>query len=183
MTSTTDTPRPQPTTLLNARSQPFAGRFITGTDWFEQYYHGENVALLASGAEAASILPELLHTAERVTLFEEQPTWVTPVSVPLPIIQHIASRLYLHLAVADDWTRRNLTPHRRFGSRHVQVSPSYYAALQDPRTRLVHWPTYAIVEKGVRGVDGVEYRFDTIVIGSTSKYAATTSTHASKDPA
>lgn len=157
---------------------PFRGRLLTGTDWFEQYYHGENVALLATGAEAASILPELLHTAARVTLFEEMPTWVTPVHVPIPVVRHLAARLYLRLAVSDAWTRRNLTPHSRFGSRHVQVSPSYYAALHDPRTRLVHWPTYAIVERGVRGVDGVEYRFDTIVVGTTSKYAATTSAHA-----
>lgn len=157
---------------MSTGTAPFAGRLLTGTEWFENYYHGENVAILATGAEAAAILPEVLHTAARATLFEEQPTWVLPAAVPTGVLSRIASKIYLRLSVRDAWTRRNLTPHR-FDSAGVRVSPSYYAALQDPRTRLVHWPTYAIVEKGVRGVDGVEYRFDTLVVGHTSKYAAT----------
>lgn len=35
--------------------------------------------------------------------------------------------------------------------------------------------------QGVRGVDGVEYRFDTIVVGTTDKYAATTRATTPKD--
>lgn len=149
----------------------FRGRLLTGTDWFEHYYAGERVAILATGAEAASIVPEVLHTAAAVTVFEEAPTWVTPVRVPLRPLRGVASRAYLRLAVRDPWTRRQLTPHKRFDSRRVTVSPSYYAALQDPRTRLVHWPAYAIAEAGIRSADGVEHQVDTIIVGATSRFA------------
>ncbi|GAC57691.1 hypothetical protein GOHSU_23_00370 [Gordonia hirsuta DSM 44140 = NBRC 16056] len=60
----------------------FRGRLLTGTDWFEHSYAGERVALLATGAEAAEILPEVLTSAAAVTVFEERPTWVAPVGVP-----------------------------------------------------------------------------------------------------
>ncbi|WP_134669455.1 MULTISPECIES: FAD-dependent oxidoreductase [unclassified Amycolatopsis] len=146
-------------------------RLLTGTDWFEHSYIDERVALLATGAEAASILPELLHTASSVVVFEESPAWVTPVGVPRPL-RRVAAKTWLRLAVRDAWTRRQLTPHRAYDSGRTQVSPSYYAALQDPRTRLVHWPAYAIVDQGVRAADGVEYRADTVVVGATSRFAA-----------
>ena len=151
----------------------FAGRLLHGTEWFENSYDGERVAVLATGAEAAAILPEVLQSASAVTVFEESPTWVSPVTVPTMPLGRLISRAYLRLSVRDRWTRRQLTPHKRFGSRRIQVSPSYYAALHDRRTRLIHWPTYAIVERGVRAVDGVEYRFDTIIVGATSKFAPT----------
>lgn len=159
-------------------------RIVTGTAWFERYYDGERVALLATGAEAASILPELLQTAAAVTVFEESPTWVTPVPVPRPL-RRMASKAWLRLSVRDPWVRRQLTPHPAFDSPRTQVSPSYYAALQDPRTRLVHWPAYAIVEAGVRATDGVEYRVDTVVVGTTSRFAehATTATQTGRRPA
>lgn len=149
----------------------FGGTVVTGTNWFERYYTGERVALLATGAEAAVILPEILHTATSVIVFEESPTWVTPVCVPTRSLRRLTARIYLRLAVRDAWTRRQLTPHGEFDRRGTQVSPSYYAALQDPRTRLVHWPTYEIVVQGVRAADGVEYQVDTVVIGVTSKFA------------
>jgi cation diffusion facilitator CzcD-associated flavoprotein CzcO len=146
-------------------------RVLRGTAWFESSYAGERVALLAPGAEAAAMLPHLLQTAASVTVFEESPAWVSPVGVPTSLLRHAAARAHLHLAVRDRWTRRQLTPHRRFDSGRVVVNPSYYAALQDPRTRLVHWPAYEIVESGVRAADGVEYRVDTIVVARTSKFA------------
>ncbi|MFS3130064.1 hypothetical protein ACLM5J_16810 [Nocardioides sp. Bht2] len=159
--------------MINPQAQqPFTGRLLTGTDWFETYYRGERVALLATGAEAATILPELLHTAASVTVFEESPTWVTPVRIPTRRLRRLASKAYLRVSVRDPWLRRQLTPHR-FDSHRTQASPSYYTALQDPRTRLVHWPAYAIVTQGVRATDGVEYRFDTIVVGTTSRFAGT----------
>lgn len=158
-------------TTKTDRSQDFTGKLLRGTDWFEHYYSGERVAVLATGAEASSILPEILHTAAAVTLFEESPTWVTPIGIPTGVLQRLGAKAYLRLAVRDPWIRRQLTPHESYDSPRVQVSPSYYAALQDPRTRLVHWPAYAIVEKGVRAADGVEYQVDTIVIGATSRFA------------
>lgn len=155
-------------------------RVLTGTEWFGRCYTGERVALLAVGAEAASILPELLHTAAAVTVFEESPTWVTPIGVPFAPLRRLAAKTFLRVAVRDKWTRRQLTPHARFDSDFTEVSPGYYAALQDPRTRLIHWPAYAIVDAGVRAADGVEYRADTIVVGTTSRFAGTQIT---KEPA
>ena len=152
-------------------SADFAGDLLRGTEWFARDYAGQRVAILASGEEAAAILPEVLRTAAQVRLFEEQPTWVTPVGLPLGPLKRVASKAYLRLAVHDAWTRRQLTPHRRFDSRKVTVSPSYYSALQSPRTRLIHWPAYAIVEQGVRTADGVEHRVDVMIIGATSHFA------------
>lgn len=146
-------------------------RILRGTAWFENDYTGERVAILATGAEAASILPEVLHTAAAVTLFDERPAWITPVCVPSPILARTVARTYLRLSIPDAWTRRQLTPHARFDSGRVRVSPGYFAALRDSRTRLVHWPAYAIVERGVRAADGVEYRVDTVIVGATSQFA------------
>ena len=148
----------------------YAGELLMGADWFARDYADQRVAILATGEEAASILPEVLRTASRVTVFEEQPTWVTPVG--LPLLRRAASKVYLRVAVRDAWTRRQLTPHRRFDSGKVTVSPSYYSALQNPRTRLVHWPAYAIVEHGVRTADGVEHRVDVVIVGSSSRFAS-----------
>lgn len=145
-------------------------RILTGTEWFENYYAGERVALLACGAEAASILPELLHTAAAVTVFEESPAWITPIGVPTRLLRRIVAKAHLRRSIPDCWTRRQLTPHRRFDPQPVVVSPSYYSGLRDPRTRLVHWPVYDIVDQGVRAADGVEYRVDTVVIGTTSRF-------------
>jgi len=156
---------------IQSHDDVFQGRVLTGTDWFEHHYTGKRVALLAMGAEAADILPELLHTAAAVILFEEAPTWITPVKVPFGPLRRLAARAYLRLAVDDPWTRRQLTPHKKFDSPAAKVSPSYYSALQDPRVRLVHWPAYALAPRGVRAADGVEYRVDIVVIGATSKFA------------
>lgn len=179
---TTARPRAAERPTKTKQPQGFKGKLLQGTDWFEHYYTGERVALLAAGVEAMSILPEILHTAAAVTVFEESPTWVTPVGMPTGVLQRLGAKAYLRLAVRDPWMRRQLTPHRSYDSPRVQVSPSYYAALQDPRTRLVHWPAYAIVEKGVRAADGVEYQIDTIVIGATSRFAGSTP-QAGKNPA
>lgn len=154
--------------------EAFRARLLTGTDWFKHYYTGERVAILATGSEAASILPEVLHTAASVMVFEESPTWVTPVPVPLGPLRRTVSRIWLRASVPDAWTRRQLTPHKQFDSPRVTVSPSYYAALRDPRARLIHWPAYAIVANGVRCADGVEYQADTIILGATSRLAHST---------
>lgn len=151
---------------------PFQGTLLGGTDWFARDYADQRVAILATGEEAASILPEVLRSASHVTVFEEQPSWIAPIAVPFRPLGRAASKLYLRIAVRDAWTRRQLTPHRRFDSGRVTVSPSYYSALQNPRTRLVHWPAYAIVEQGVRTADGVEHRVDVVIIGASSRFTA-----------
>ena len=149
----------------------FEGLLLEGADWFARDYAGQRVAILATGREAASILPEVVRTANRVTVFEEEPAWITPIGLPTGPLRRAASKVYLRLAVHDAWTRRQLTPHHRFDSRRVTVNPSYYAALQDPRTRLVHWPAYAIVEHGIRTADGVEHQVDVVIVGATSQFA------------
>lgn len=150
--------------------QTFDGRLIVGTGWFETYFAGERVALLATAAEAPAILPEILHSAETVTFFPEGTTWVTPIGVPGRTLRRLAARAQLRCAVRDAWQRRQLTPHR-FDDARTVVSPNYYAALRNPRTRVVHWPAYAIVRDGVRAADGVEYRVDTIVVSDASQFA------------
>lgn len=45
----------------------------------------------------------------------------------VPVVRHLAARLYLQLAPPDACGRRNLAPHRRFDSLHVQINPSDYA--------------------------------------------------------
>ena len=81
--------------------EAFRARLLTGTDWFKHYYTGERVAILATGSEAASILPEVLHTAASVMVFEESPTWVTPVPVPLGPLRRTVSRIWLRASVPD----------------------------------------------------------------------------------
>ena len=170
-TSTRRTSQRKTSPKKMAPQRDFRGRLLIGTEWFEHYYTGERVALLATGAEAAEILPEILATADSVTVFEESSAWVVPLAVPTGRLGRLAARLYLRWSVSDAWTRRQLTPHKRYDAQRVTVNPSYYAALRDPRTRLVHWPAYAIAENGVRAVDGVEYQVDTVVVGATSKFA------------
>ena len=156
---------------LNADLQErFDGRLIVGTGWFETYYPGQRVALLGTGAEAAAILPEVLHTAESVTFFPEGTVWVTPIDVPGRTLRRLVARSHLRCGVRDRWQRRQLTPHR-FDVAPTVVSPNYFAALRDPRTRVVHWPAYAIVRDGIRSADGVEYRVDTIIVGDSSQFA------------
>ena len=104
---------------VQRKPEGFHARLLTGTDWFKHYYTGERVAILATGSEAASILPEVLRTAASVTVFEESPTWVTPVPVPLGPLRRTASRIWLRASVRDAWTRRQLTPHKQFDSSRV----------------------------------------------------------------
>ena len=84
----------------------FDGLLLQGTDWFARDYAGQRVAILATGEEAASILPEVVRTASRVTVFEERPAWIAPIGLPTRRLRRATSKAYLRLAVRDAWTRR-----------------------------------------------------------------------------
>lgn len=151
----------------------FRGPVLRGTDWFGHDFTDLRVAVLAPGREAAQIVPEVLATARSVKVFQEEPNWVTPLPMPGRAAGIAAARVFLRWQVKDPWLRRQLTPHRRFGSRRRVSSPGYYAALRRPNCTLITWPVYAVVADGVRTAEGVEHHVDCIVLGSASRLAPT----------
>ena len=149
---------------------------LRGDAWREHDFHGERVAVIARGADAARIVPRVLRTARAVKVFQQEPDWLLP-AVPgmglaarLGLVRHGVGRLHLRLRVRDPWTRRLLTPEQFFGGRAVSASGAYDRALQHPNCTLVAWPVYAIVPGGVRTADGIEHRVDCIVLGSPSTF-------------
>lgn len=146
---------------------------IRGAGWRGRDFTGLRVAVIASGAEAARIVPELVRTARFVKVFQQEPDWVLPRAVPAPGgVRRAAARVHLRRRVRDPWTRRLLTPHRRFGSRRIAVSDDFYAALTRPNCKLIAWPVYAIVAGGVRTAEGIEHEADCIIVGATSPFAS-----------
>lgn len=150
----------------------FRGEVLRGTDWFGHDFAGQRVAVLAPGREAANIVPEVAATALSVKVFQEEPDWVVPVRVPGGRAVGVAvAKAFLRWQVKDPWTRRLLTPDRRFGSRELVASPGYYAALRRPNCKLVAWPVYAFAEHGIRSAEGIEHRVDCVVLGASSVVA------------
>lgn len=145
----------------------FCGELVHGGDWRMRDYRGQRVAVIATGAEAARIVPHVVRTATSVKVFQQSPDWVVPRRIPLPLVggrvRRAAARLHLRLAVRDPWTRRQLTP--TDGRHRVTVSRAYYAALQAPTCKLITWPVYAVVPNGVRSAEGIEHHVDVIVLG------------------
>jgi len=136
-------------------------RLLCEEEWRDHDFSGERVGVVADGDEAARIVPRVLRSATAVKVFQREPTWVLP--VPVPVVRRLAAKLNLRVSIKDPWTRRLLTP-GRFGRRDVTLSRRYYEALQRPNCKLVAWPVYAITEQGVRTVEGIEHRFDTVVV-------------------
>jgi len=57
----------------------FKGKIMHSARWDRSYdYAGKKIALIGNGATAAQILPELVKTAESVTMFQRTPNWVIP---------------------------------------------------------------------------------------------------------
>jgi len=139
-------------------------RVLSDEEWRDHDFTGERVAVIADGDEAARIVPRVLRTARSVKVFQREPTWVLPVSVP--VVRTLAAKLNLRLSIKDAWTRRLLTP-GRFGSQGVTLSRRYYEAIQRPDCTLVAWPVYAITDHGVRTAEGIEHRVDSVVITRT----------------
>lgn len=151
----------------------FGGEVLNGADWRGRDFSGKRVGVLASGADAARIVPMVARTADAVKVFQEHPDWVLPpmprtlrsVVARTPGARSRVARGYLRMAVRDEWTRRLLMPPRHFGSQVSVVSGLYFAALQRPNCTLITWPVYAIVPGGVRTAEGIEHRLDCLIIG------------------
>lgn len=141
-------------------------RVLPDAEWREHDFTGERVGVVADGREAARIVPPVVRAAAAVKVFQSEPTWVVPRSVPMA--RTVAARLHLRVTVRDPWARRLLTP-GRFSTRQVVVSRHYYAALQEPHCTLVAWPVYAITDQGVRTAEGVEHRVDSLVITGAAR--------------
>ncbi|WP_232676619.1 hypothetical protein [Nocardioides sp. R-C-SC26] len=170
--------------------------------WRGRDFSGQRVAVIGPGDEVARIVPSVIATAARVKVFQEEARWLRPpgppagslggsvarlVTTPIgqvadllgvagPVDRLVGERLsrrHLRRSVDDAWTRRLLTPHRRFGARGTSVERDYYRALADERCVLVAWPVYALVTDGVRSAEGVEHRVDVVVVTAGSRLRAT----------
>ncbi|MBC7299853.1 MAG: NAD(P)/FAD-dependent oxidoreductase [Nocardia sp.] len=148
----------------------FAGRRLHCTAFLPRHeFCGQRVAIIGSGAAAARLLPGIAAEAARVTVFQTEPVWVLPRlprsgatalrRAPQRLIRWVA-RVNLRVQVRDAWLRHRLTPDDTAG---VAVHDSYYRTLRQPHCTLVTWPIARLVPLGVRTVDGIEHRVDTIV--------------------
>lgn len=152
--------------------EDFRGDVICGHEWFSRDFTGQRVAVIGPGRDVAQIVPEVAATALAVKVFQEEPAWVLPMPVPGPPGLRLAvARAFLRRGVRDPWIRRQLTPHRRFGSRRLTTGVGYFGALRRPNCKLITWPVYAFVAEGVRTAEGIEHHVDCIVVGPHSVYA------------
>ncbi|WP_185981828.1 hypothetical protein [Skermania sp. ID1734] len=145
----------------------FAGDIVTTTDYD---FTGKRVAVIASGSNAAQLLPVLVRRAAEVKVFQETPGWVLPrvggVARRLPRwmpATEVIGRVHLRAKVHDPWLRRQLTPDPRARSAPLQFSNDYYAALQRDNCKLISWPIATVTARGIRTVEGIEHQCDCIV--------------------
>ncbi|THV11280.1 FAD-dependent oxidoreductase [Nocardioides caeni] len=149
----------------------YDGQLLRGDEWRGRDFTGQSVAVIAHGHEAAAIVPEVARTARAVKVFQEEPDWLLPATLPLPaLLRRPVARLHLRLAVRDPWTRRRLTPDHRFNTRRPRTDGHYYAVLQQPHCTLISWPVYALVPGGVRSAEGIEHHVDCIILGTTAAH-------------
>ena len=132
---------------LGRRGHPRAGglvKVLYGDEWRDHDFRGKRVAVLATGRDAACVVPGVAVTAASVKVFLEDADWVIPampgplaglvrVGAAIPVIgpraRRSAARIHLRLAVKDSWTRRLLTPDDRFGA-HADLGQQWL--LPDP---------------------------------------------------
>ena len=141
-------------------------RVLSDDEWRDHDFADQRVGVIADGDDAARIVPWALRSATSVKVFQREPTWVSPVRIPL--VRGVAARLNLRFSVKDPWTRRLLTP-GRFGPGAVTLSRCYYRAIQRPNCTLVAWPVCALTDQGVRTAEGIEHRLDCLVITRTAR--------------
>ncbi|MGS2810365.1 NAD(P)/FAD-dependent oxidoreductase [Nocardia sp. MW-W600-9] len=143
-------------------------------------FSGRRVAIVGSGAAAARLLPGIAAEAARVTVFQTDAVWILPRAplpgaavlrwLPEPVVR-LAARVNLRVQVRDSWLRHRLTPDEDAG---VAVHNSYYRTLRRPHCSLVTWPIARLVPLGVRTVDGIEHRVDTIVYAEDAGHVVRT---------
>jgi len=157
----------------------FAGDVLYGDAWRDHDFRGQRVAVLATGRDAARVVPTVAWTARSVKVFLDDPDWVLP-RLPLPVAgavrvagfvpvagpraRRLLARAHLRFAVKDAWVRRLLTPDDRFTQHATTTSGRYYSVLQHPHCKLVRWPVYAITVDGVRTAEGIEHQVDCVVV-------------------
>ncbi|MES1926425.1 NAD(P)/FAD-dependent oxidoreductase [Salinisphaera sp. T31B1] len=78
------------------------------------------------------------------------------------VLESIA-RAHLAHQVPDRWLRRQLTPETGIGTTPVVMSNDYYPTLRRDNVKLYTWPIDRLCARGIRSVEGIEHRVDTIV--------------------
>jgi cyclohexanone monooxygenase len=81
------------------------------------------------------------------------------------------ARSYLHRKVADPELRAKLTPDYPAGCKRPLMSREWYPTFALPNVSLETTAIAELTERGVRTVDGVEHRVDTIIYGTGFKAA------------
>lgn len=81
------------------------------------------------------------------------------------------ARSYLHRKVADPELRAKLTPDYPAGCKRPLMSREWYPTFALPNVRLETTAIAELTEGGVRTVDGVEHRVDTVIYGTGFKAA------------
>jgi cation diffusion facilitator CzcD-associated flavoprotein CzcO len=76
------------------------------------------------------------------------------------------ARSYLMRKVADPELRAKLTPDYPFGCKRPLLSREWYPTFALPNVRLETTAIAELTERGVRTVDGVEHRVDTVIYGT-----------------
>ncbi|WP_336085012.1 NAD(P)/FAD-dependent oxidoreductase [Nocardia sp. SSK8] len=155
--------------MIPPHADTFTGRQLHRTDFRPRHeFTGERVAIIGGGAAAARLLPGIAAEAARVTVFQTDAVWILP-RTPLPgtLLRRLpppllraAARANLRAQVRDSWLRHRLTPDDDAG---LALHNSYYRTLRQPHCALVTWPIARLSPLGVRTVDGIEHRVDSIV--------------------
>ena len=81
------------------------------------------------------------------------------------------ARSYLMRKVADPELRAKLTPDYPAGCKRPLMSREWYPTFALPHVKLETTPIAELTESGVRTVDGVEHRVDTVIYGTGFKAA------------
>jgi cyclohexanone monooxygenase len=81
------------------------------------------------------------------------------------------ARSYLERKVADPALRAKLTPNYPAGCKRPLMSREWYPTFALPNVSLETTPIAELTEQGVRTVDGIEHRVDTIIYGTGFKAA------------
>ncbi|RMI35432.1 NAD(P)/FAD-dependent oxidoreductase [Nocardia stercoris] len=159
----------------------FTGRQIHCTAFTPRHaFTGRRVAIIGSGAAAARLLPGIAAEAARVSVFQTDAVWILPrppvwsatAVRRLPAwLLRFAAEANLRVQVRDSWLRQRLTPDQTAG---VALHNQYYRTLQQPGCTLVTWPIARLAPLGIRTVDGIEHRVDTIVYAEDTGHVVTT---------